>query len=202
MLENIFAWIMHYKYAGVYLLQLLGILGFPIPDDSTLLLLGYFIHRRQLDWTPTILAAFLGSASGITISYLLGHTFGLFLLHRFGAKIGVTEVRLEKAHVWFRRVGKWALVFGYFLPGVRHLNGYVAGSSKLEFPVFALFAYPGALLWTTVFVAAGNWLGEGWKKFGLSLRPVDLWLLAAVVLALAVYFFLIRRRSRNPAGNA
>lgn len=201
MVENLSHWIIHYKYFGIYFLQAAGILGLPIPDDSTLLFMGYFIHRHRLEWAPTVLAAFLGSASGITVSYLLGHTFGLFLLHRYGSKIGLTEEKLEKVHTWFRRTGKWALVFGFFLPGIRHLNGYVSGSSKLEFSVFAAYAYPGAFVWVLVFILAGNWLGKGWTSLAARLRPIPLAILATGVLALAGYlllhFKLLRKKNRK-----
>ena len=52
-------------------------------------------------------------------------------------------------------MGKWALIIGYFIPGVRHLTGYVAGGLRLPWRYFALFAYSGALLWVSLFIGAG-----------------------------------------------
>src|SRR5207253_10228997 len=65
---------------------------------------------------------------------------------------------------WFERRGRWTLLVGYFIPGVRHLTGYVAGASELSFPNFALFAYTGAFCWATIFITLGYVLGEQWNR--------------------------------------
>jgi len=53
-------------------------------------------------------------------------------------------------------VGKWGLLFGFFLPGVRHLIGFGAGIAKLPVSVFALLAFAGAFMWSVTFVTAGT----------------------------------------------
>jgi len=58
------------------------------------------------------------------------------------------QKRMDTLEHWFEHIGKWALAFGYFIPGVRHLTAIAAGSSGFPFPVFAKYAYGGALLWT------------------------------------------------------
>ncbi|NTV52190.1 MAG: DedA family protein, partial [Candidatus Firestonebacteria bacterium] len=106
-MEPILVWILHYKYLGIFGLLALGIIGLPIPDESTLVFLGFLVHQHKLELIPVLLAAFLGSAVGMSVSYLLGHTFGLYLLHRFGPRVGLTRGRVEQVHAWFERVGKW-----------------------------------------------------------------------------------------------
>ncbi len=194
-------WIEHYRYAGVLGLQFAGILGFPIPDDTTLVFYGYLIHRGYLALAPTLACAFAGSALGVTLGFVVGHFFGLYLLERFGPRLGVTAERLERVHAWFRRVGKWGLLAGYFVPGIRHLNGLLAGSAKLEFPVFALFAYAGGALWTAAFILAGVLLGEGWSRLPAGERKVLL-VRAAVAVVAALGIALVRRGRRRPAGTA
>jgi membrane protein DedA with SNARE-associated domain len=44
----------------------------------------------------TILAAFLGSCSGITVSYLIGRIPGLALLKKYGKYIHFTEERVDR----------------------------------------------------------------------------------------------------------
>ena len=60
-------------------------------------------------------------------------------------------------------MGHWALTFGYFVPGVRHLTAYAAGMSDLEYPEFALFAYSGGVLWVSTFLGLGYFLGDRWE---------------------------------------
>jgi membrane protein DedA with SNARE-associated domain len=159
------------------------------------------VHRGRLALVPTLACAFLGTALGVTAGFVLGHVFGLYLLKRFGPRLGVTAERLERVHAWFRRVGKWGLLFGYFLPGIRHLNGLLAGSAKLEFPVFACFAYAGGLLWTASFILAGVLLGEGWSRLPAREQQVLL-VLAAVAAVVGLGIVLFRRGRRRPASSS
>ena len=199
-MEPILHWILHYEYFGIFGLLALGVIGLPIPDESTLVFLGFLIYQHKLALTLTLLAAFLGSATGVTVSFFLGRIFGHFLLHRFGPRVGLTAERVERVHQWFERVGKWTLAICYYVPGLRHLSALVAGSSQLEYSRFALFAYPGALLWAATFILLGFFLGEGWKRLGNAFSAQLA--AGAVVLAAAagVILLLNRRRRRTRSG--
>src|SRR5262245_16285904 len=157
-------WVTQHGYAGIFSLLVLGVVGLPIPDEWVLTLAGYFVFNRTFRLAPTLAAAFLGSICGITLSYILGRTFGTYLLVRYGKKFGIGHAEVERVHRWFRHAGHWTLTFGYFVPGVRHLTAYVAGATKLEVPIFALFAYFGGLLWSLTFITAGYYLGERWNQ--------------------------------------
>jgi membrane protein DedA with SNARE-associated domain len=112
----------------------------------------------------------------------------------------ITEAHVEKAHAWFARVGHWGLTFGYFIPGVRHLTAYAAGMSALEPPQFALFAYPGGVLWVSAFLGLGYFLGDRWeaveKNIEGYMKVVGIGLL---ILALAYLLWRYSRKRRSPA---
>src|ERR1051326_5408339 len=116
-MELISSWITHYGYFGLFSLLMVGIVGVPIPDETLLTFAGYLASRNQLQLPLTLGAAFLGSICGITISFVLGRTLGLFLIHKYGRFVFITPEKLEKAHAWFRGRGRWSLVIGYFIPG-------------------------------------------------------------------------------------
>jgi membrane protein DedA with SNARE-associated domain len=149
-----------YGEIALFVLLTLGIVGLPIPDETLLTFAGYLAAKGQLNPWLTAPACVLGSISGISMSYVIGRTAGGYLATRFGRYIGITPTRLAKAHAWFERFGKWTLLFGYFIPGVRHLTGYIAGTTQLEYRYFAIFAYIGAAVWTLVFLAIGYFFGE------------------------------------------
>jgi membrane protein DedA with SNARE-associated domain len=89
-------------------------------------------------------------------------------------------------------VGKWLLVIGYFIPGVRHFSAMVAGSSKLSYPEFAPFAYAGALLWSSTFVSAGYFLGKEWNHMSRNAHHIVLYI-AAGLLAIGCIWWLFHR---------
>jgi membrane protein DedA with SNARE-associated domain len=176
--QHVFAWISHYGYLAIFLLLVFGIVGLPVPDETLLTFAGYMVYTNRLSGPLAFACTLAGSASGITISYTLGRVFGMTLLRRYGKYVHVTPDRLERAHGWFERIGHWALTFGYFIPGVRHLTAYAAGISQLPPKEFALFAYAGSILWVSAFLSLGYFLGDRWQAV---LHEVERYILALSV---------------------
>jgi membrane protein DedA with SNARE-associated domain len=194
-LEPVFHWITEYGYIGIFCLLVLGIVGLPVPDETLLTFAGYLVWNGRLHAVPTALAAFFGSICGITLSYAIGRLTGYFLIEKYGPRLHITHDRVEMVHDWFRRLGRFTLTFGYFVPGVRHLTAYVAGASCLEPPIFAAFAYVGAALWIAVFLTIGYALGESWSRIAGDVhRYMEIGGAALGVAALAFYWFWRRRR--------
>jgi membrane protein DedA with SNARE-associated domain len=192
--QHVLGWISQYTYLAIFLLLVFGIVGLPVPDETLLTFTGYLIYKSHLSPPMAFASALAGSASGITISYSLGRSFGMPLLHRFGKYVHVTPERLERAHRWFERIGHWALTFGYFIPGVRHLTAYAAGMSGLAPHTFAIFAYLGAILWVGTFLSLGYFLGERWQAVQQHIDQDLKWV--AIGLAVLVLGYLWWRRSR------
>ena len=186
--SQIFAWITRYGYLAIFVLLIFGIVGLPIPDETLLTFTGYLIYRSELSMPLAFAAAVTGSASGMTISYALGRSFGLALLHRFGKHVHLTPERLARAHAWFERIGHWALTVGYFIPGVRHLTAYAAGMTEVAPHQFALFAYSGTVLWVTAFLSLGYFLGERWKVVELHVERYLVGLSIALAVLLGGYW--------------
>jgi membrane protein DedA with SNARE-associated domain len=195
--QHILAWITDYGYAAIIGLLMLGIVGLPVPDETLLTFTGYLVFRGNLRLPLAFAAALAGSGCGITISYLLGRTFGIKLIHRYGRYLRIREEHVERAHAWFHKAGHWSLTFGYFIPGVRHLTAYAAGMSELEAPQFALFAYMGACLWVSAFLSLGYFLGDRWEAVERNVHHYLVYLTAAGIMALAGWWIWRRRRGRG-----
>jgi len=198
-MDSVYHLISHYGLIAVFGLLVLGIVGLPVPDETLLTFSGYLVYRGQFQYVPTVITALAGSICGITISYTIGRTGGLYLIHKYGPYVHLTQERIERVHRWFVRLGRWALFFGYFMPGIRHLTAVVAGSSEVEPHVFALFAYSGGLLWVISFVSLGYFLGEQWSRIDQEIHGVLLWITVAAVAAALAYWWLRRRKSARLA---
>jgi len=193
--QQVLGWISQYGYLAVFLLLMCGIVGLPVPDETLLTFSGYLVFKGHLSLPLAFATALAGSATGITISYALGRTFGIKLIHRYGRYVRITEEHVRKAHAWFQRVGHWGLTFGYFVPGVRHLTAYAAGMSDVEPHQFALFAYAGACLWVSTFLGIGYFLGERWQNVE---KHVDRLLVgASIAAAILLIGYLLWRKLRR-----
>jgi membrane protein DedA with SNARE-associated domain len=190
---------------AIFAFLMLGIVGLPVPDEMLLTFVGYLIFLHDLPALPAAAAALFGSISGITVSYGLGRTCGLPLMEKYGRLIHLKREHFDKVQRWFHRIGKWALTVGYFIPGARHFTGFAAGTSKLRWPVFAVHAYLGALLWAAAFISLGYFLGGQWPLLSahlLEISPkIHLVLLGGILLATctgAGYFLVRRSLARLP----
>ena len=153
-------WITNYGYVGIFFLLIFGIIGLPIPDEWLLVISGYLAFKNVLGLFPTLVIAAMGSAGGLTVSYLLGRSSGGFLIRRYGRWLSIDDKKIQSVQHWFENLGRWVLVVGPFIPGVRNLMGYVAGASKLGIRVFMRFAYTGALISSVTFVTFGYVVGQ------------------------------------------
>jgi membrane protein DedA with SNARE-associated domain len=201
MREAALQWIMQHGYAGIFSLLVFGIVGLPVPDEWLLTFSGYLVFKQTLYFLPTLLSASVGSACGITASYALGRIFDTYVIVKYGSILHITEERMGRVHDWFQRRGRWTLIAGYFIPGVRHLTGYVAGASKLGIRDFMLFAYTGAFCWAAIFVSLGYFLGEEWNNVWQMAHQTRLILIVAGIAVLLGYvlFESVRKKRPKPA---
>lgn len=199
-MDAVFGWVAAHGYGALFFLLTLGIVGLPVPDETLLVFTGYLISKGTLQWEGAVAAAILGSWCGITLSYFIGRTLGLNVVHRFGKYMHMNDDRLNRVHAWFDRAGHWALFGGYYIAGVRHFTAVIAGTSRLEFPTFALYAWSGAACWVAVFVTIGYYLGEDWRQIAELVHRGLGYASAVLIAAVAVYYLLIRRRGTRAQG--
>jgi membrane protein DedA with SNARE-associated domain len=189
--QRILAWLSHYGTPVLFLAQLFGIFGVPIPDELLLTTAGVLVRNGKLSLAPTLGAAILGCAAGVTFSYVLGRTVGLVALQR---ALHVDPVALRRGQQWFHRFGGWLLMFGYFVPGVRHVTSIAAGSMPLDFSCFARYAYPGAVIWSCFFVGVGYYSGSRWAEILGIVRGNITGIFIALAAILLAYVVLSRSR--------
>jgi len=191
---EILNWVTRYGYLGIFSLLTLGIVGVPVPDELVLACAGFLIFKGYLLPELTVASAVMGSACGISLSYVLGRFIGMPIVHRWGYLAHITPEMLGRINGWYERFGKWALLFGYFIAGIRHLTAFVAGAAKLRIPVFAMFAYAGAFVWSIAFISLGYLLGDRWNLI-LQHLYMETWLAVAVVAGVIVLSLVRRKRT-------
>jgi len=151
-----------YTYAGIFLSLGMGIVGLPIPDETILAFVGFLIYKGKLFFVPAFLSSVVGTSCGITIGYVIGRFFGHSVIDKHSEWLHLRREHILKARQWVNRYGKFSLLIGYFIPGVRHLTAIIAGASLIPYGVFAMFTYTGGFLWCLTFILFGYLVGEQW----------------------------------------
>ncbi|WP_088224837.1 VTT domain-containing protein [Desulfosporosinus sp. FKB] len=177
-----------YGYLGLFIILLVSILGLPLPDEFLLTFIGFMSFSGQLNPILAIISSAIGSITGITIAYFLGRFFEAKVLAYLRKHAG--SQRLEKVLNWYHQHGGKLLTAGYFIPGVRHLSGYIAGLSRLSYRDFALYSYLGAFAWTSVFILLGRTLGSQWNTILPIIHRYSI-LLGVIAAVLFIIFYLL-----------
>lgn len=95
MAQHVQSLIEHYGYFGIIVILIGGIVGLPLPDEVFLTYVGYSVYRESLEHIPALVSALIGAMGGITLSYYIGHRFGLPLLQKYGPKFHITEQKID-----------------------------------------------------------------------------------------------------------
>jgi membrane protein DedA with SNARE-associated domain len=200
-LENILLLIEDYGYIALFGLLAVGIVGIPVPDEILMTTVGSLTtNGGPLSFGKSLLFSFAGTMVGMMVSYYLGSTVGKPFLYRYGKWVKLTPQRLDTAEGWFKKYGLWTVVFGYYVPGIRHFTCYLAGVSGVSKLRYIMFAGIGALLWCLTFLTLGHFIGVNAPRImdvihhymGISVAVIAV--IAAIILF--IYFRIRKRKAR------
>jgi len=190
-LESVLHLINEYGYLGLYISMSITIIGIPIPGESILTFAGYLAFQKDLYLIPTIISASLGSFTGVTISFFLGRILSDKLLNKRKTFFSISESNLIKTKKWLEYYGSWILMFGYYIPGVRHLTAIMAGSTQIKYSRFALFAYIGGFLWSLTFILLGYYVGKKWMSIIAQIHN-HIFIITFSSLSLIILYFIFK----------
>lgn len=186
-----------YGYIGIIIILMGGIIGLPIPDEVLLTFIGYYIYKEKFTYFLAFSSAFLGSILGISISYILGSKLGLPFLEKYGPKFHFSRKRIVYAQYLFHRFGPILLFVGFFIPGIRHISGYLSGIAQYRFIKFAIFTYTGAFLWVFTFLYLGIKFGHRWTIIEDYISRYSIYLFLLLILLLLLYYGINKWRFQH-----
>lgn len=194
-METIISYIDQYGYIVLFIYLTLDLIALPLPGQTFMTYVGFLVYQGHLSLGISIIVGTLGAWVGMTITYFVGLKLGLPFLKKYGRYFKINAERLNKTSKWYGKHGNILLTIGYFIPGVRHFTGYFAGVAQIRFRTFVIFAYSGALIWTTVFIMLGKFLGPQWDKLNSSMKNTILF--GALVFAIIFLILFLINRFKN-----
>ena len=157
-----------------------------LPGDSLLFAAGAFLGLTGTSPLAPIAIIAFAAIAGDATNYGIGRSS---LGQTIVRKDWVKPKHLAQTREWFDRYGGMTITIGRFIPIVRTLAPFLAGLSGMPARQFALYNVVGGLLWCSLLMTAGVWLGKivwvrehlSWLSFvivALSLLPVAWHMLA------------------------
>ena len=194
-LENI---ILTVGYPGVSVAMALESFFPPIPSEALMPFVGYMSYIGELNLYITILittvASYVGTIPFYIIGYLGESSFENFL-RKYGKYFFITDEGIDKVFGLFDKYGNKIVLLGRLIPTVRSLISFPAGVAKMKFGIFTLYSLVGSLIWSSIFVLAGYFLGDGWEKAIEWISGYEKTVMVLIILAVVFYIIYLAYRS-------
>lgn len=140
-----------YGLFALFALISLESVGLPLPGETALIACVALAYEGAFPILAVFMIASSAAVLGDGIGYCVGRFGGRILLERFGSRIGLTTERRIWVEDLYTRHGAIVVVAARFVPVLRQLNGPVAGTLAMPWPIFFVANCVGAVLW------AGAW---------------------------------------------
>jgi membrane protein DedA with SNARE-associated domain len=185
-------------------LLVLGVIGFPFPEDAILILCGFLIASGVVKPAPALIVVASGMLMTDYFLYYVGRKYGRKVVaHRRFRKIisARREVRLEKI---FRRWGVLAILLGRHLVGLRSQIFLVAGILRMPRARFVLADAASSIVTMTIMVGAGYWGGSTLDLIKKDMEEAQyalLILIAIIAVALLIWRIAVGKLRNDEDGN-
>jgi len=193
LISNILPAVEHFKVWGYWiaffaaLLETTLAVGLLLPRSTIILFLGALSARGYLDMGDLIWFSVLGAVIGDNINYFLGRKYGTKWLQ--GGLWILKENHIIKARNFMDAHGAKSIFLGRFIPSIKELAPFLAGSVKMNKRTFMFWNVLGAIGWGFQWVLAGYLFAQSLNLAELWLSRAGLFLAFLLILAITLYLF-------------
>lgn len=177
-------------YMGIFLLLILGTLGLPFPEDTTLILSGLLMAQDIIQSLPALLIIYPTLLMTDFLLYWIGKRYGRRVVeHKIFHRI-MSLNRLLKLEGKFRKWGIWVVFFGRHLLGVRAQIFLAAGVMRMPARKFILADAPSALITMAIMIGIGYFGGSQIQILRKDLVTMNRMILFSLVTIFVGWFLL------------
>ena len=174
----------HFPYLGLFLLLIIGGIGFPFPEGGTLILCGLLISTNVIKPIYTLVIAYSGVLIGDFLFYSFGRKYGrMIVTHRMFRKI-LSPKRLEMLAAKFNKWGILFIFFGGRLIGEIFL---VAGILKMPRWKFIIIDALSSLLTVIIWIGLGYMGGHILQIIREDIARIE-HILIYFLISIVIYF--------------
>ena len=188
-------------YATVFLILLACGLGVPLPEDISLILGGFLAHKGAANLPIMMAVGFAGILAGDSLIFYFGRKLGSKVGRKpggFFARI-ITPDKRAKVEGLFQKHGHKVVMVARFMPGVRAVTYFTAGSVGMPYWRFIFWDGLAALLSAPVFVFLGFHFGSELDYLIGKLKEGQFVVLGGLVVIGLGWFVWQRRKAAAAA---
>jgi len=163
-------------------------IGLLIPGSLLIFFLGTLASDGYLNIGDLMWFAIVGAILGDNVNYYIGRKYG-----RKVTKNGflfLEKEHFKKAERFFKVHGAKSVFLGRFVPSVKEIVPFVAGTLKMNRSMFFIWNVLGAIGWGSMWLLGGYWFAQSLGIATKWLSRIEMFLVLVIVLVIA--FFIAR----------
>jgi membrane protein DedA with SNARE-associated domain len=180
----------NFPYLGIFVLLLLGAIGFPFPEDTTLILSGFLIANGIIDPLPAFLVIYGGLLLTDLSLFLVGKKYGRKVVEHKRFRRIISAERLSKIEEKFERWGIFVIFIGRHIIGIRAQVFLAAGVMRMSAMKFLFADGVSAIITVSVMVAIGYFGAGSIHALKEDVTRVGHLIVLTVIVVLAGVIFL------------
>ncbi len=173
-----------------------GVILFPfLPGDGLLFSVGVVATITPLDIYIILPLLMISAIAGFIVNYKSGSVFGKWIIQK---KYSSINIAYDNTRDFMSKHGKTAVVLSRFFPIIRTYLPFAAGIVHMKYDVFLKQTILGAVIWVSLFVCSGYFLGEvPWVKENYGLIFLGLIILTIIPLLVQMLKGLVKFISKK-----
>jgi membrane protein DedA with SNARE-associated domain len=183
-------------YVGIFLLLILGALGFPFPEDGILLWSALLVAQHVMNPLPGLLVVYVGLLTTDILLYSVGRRYGRKLIEHRTFRHFILPARLSHLEGKFEKWGNGVLLTGRLIWGLRAQVLMAAGVMRMPRLKFLMTDAVSACLTMILWVGIGCWGGGHISALREDIVRIQKIILVglAVIAPVAMLFRLYKNR--------
>lgn len=168
--------------------------GFFLPGDSLLFTAGFLASQGTISITLLLPLLIIAAITGDSVGYAFGNHIGPKIFTKKESRFFKPD-HVTRAHEFFVKYGKKAIVLARFLPILRTFVPIIAGVAKMPYREFIAYNIIGGVSWVSSMLLLGYFLGRQIPNAEQYLHPIILFIIFVSLLPMLNEM----RKARNKA---
>lgn len=147
--------------------------GFFLPGDSLLFTAGFLASQGTISIELLLPLLIIAAISGDSVGYAFGAHVGPKIFTKKESRFFRPD-HVTRAHEFFVKYGKKAIVLARFLPILRTFVPIIAGVAKMPYGEFITYNIVGGISWVSSMLLLGYFLGRQVPDAEKYLHPIIL----------------------------
>ena len=187
----------NFPYAGLFVLLILGGVGFPFPEDATLILCGFLISINAVNPAAALIDVYAGLIIGDYIVYSIGKRYGRRIVTHKRFQKFLSPQRFASLEEKFAKNEVLLILFGRHFIGLRVQIFLAAGIMRMSAVKFVLTDALTSILTMAVMVGAGYAGGSSLAVIKKDITRIEHFAILAIVICIPLYLLYRYIRSKR-----